>query len=116
MTSPGNINICQLREEVLKSKLVGSWFKQAVPSLVLNDIHGSKSTAFETVMGKLTDFGIGKGTAELDQYTLPYREWLSDNIKNNPEHIFNRFSSILIEANRIDVSSTLPARTYGNFE
>lgn len=49
-------------------------------------------------MGKLTDLGIRKGVPELDRYTLPYREWLSENSERPPQHIFSIFTRTLIAA------------------
>ncbi len=98
MATPDDVDIHKLKKELLNSTSIRSWFEKAVPSLAFNDIHGSKATSFENVMGKITDLGIKKGTPELDRYTLPYREWLSENAECPPGHIFSIFIRTLIAA------------------
>ncbi|MFC1921240.1 hypothetical protein ACFLYQ_05925 [Chloroflexota bacterium] len=98
MATPGSVDIGLLRKELLSSALVKSWFEHAIPSLAFNYIHGSKATTFENVMGKLTDLGLRRGVPEFDQYTLPYRKWLSENVNRPPAHISSIFIRTLIAA------------------
>ena len=85
------IDIQRLADEMLQSPQVQKWLGNLIPPrLLLNnpvatphvlasgimEVHGSKPTNLENVLGKLTDFGAQRGMVELDQRTLPYREWL----------------------------------------
>jgi hypothetical protein len=94
----GRTDVSKLKEAVLKNELVKGYFKQAVPILGINDIHGSKTTAFENIIGKLTDFGLGRGVAELDRYTEPYLKWLRENAVRPLEHIFDMFMRTMVAA------------------
>jgi hypothetical protein len=98
MTSSSQTEISRLRKELIQSELIKAHFNRLVPSLVFNDVHSAKETSFENVMGKLTDFGLRRGIPELDQYTLPYRNWLFENVECPPEHAFDIFARTLIAA------------------
>ena len=105
------VDIKQLTDEMLQCQLVQEWLKNLIPPRLLLDnpamlppvlssgimeVHGSKTENLENVLGKLTDFGIRKGIAELDKRTLPYREWL-EGIADRPDlHIFDSFSKCLV--------------------
>ncbi|OGO33297.1 MAG: hypothetical protein A2Z29_05355 [Chloroflexi bacterium RBG_16_56_11] len=98
MAPSKNVDVVQLRHELLQSEPVKTWLIRFVPFSRLNDIHGSKATTFESVMGKLTDLGLRRGVAPFDQQTMPYREWLKDNVDRPPKHIFDIFTRTLIAA------------------
>ena len=98
MPPSSNVDIGQLREELCQSKLAKTWLERLVPSALFNDLHGSKATAFENVMGKLTELGLRRGVPEFEQRTMPYRSWLKDNAEGPPTHVFDRFAGTLIAA------------------
>jgi hypothetical protein len=56
------------------------------------EVHGSKTNNLENVLGKLTDFGVKRGTPELDERTLPYRKWLEKIATNPTLNVFDSFS------------------------
>src|SRR5512136_1744869 len=90
MTPDKTLDIKRLQDDLLKSSLVRTWLKNFKPPLLLNqrltrqaeftrastEIHSSKNTAMENVLGKLTDFGLKKGMPELDSRVDPYLHWL----------------------------------------
>ena len=98
MPPSGNINTGQLIEELLQSQLVKTWLERFTPVRGINSLHSSKSTAFENVVGKLTDLGCRHGMAELDRQTRPFRQWLQDNIERPPRNIQEGFVRRLIAA------------------
>jgi len=98
MPTSDSVDIGRLAEELLQSELVRTWLGRLIPATSLNGLHGSKATAFENVMGKLTDLGLMSGVPELDQRTRPFRRWLEDNAKRPPRHIFDIFIRTLIAA------------------
>jgi hypothetical protein len=94
MPSSEKLDIKRLTDDLLRSPQVQKWLKNLVPPRFLSrespgwnihvsrssimDVHGPKPTVLETVLGKLTDFGLKKGIPELDRRTLPYRKWLEE--------------------------------------
>ena len=98
MPPSSNADIGQLAEQLHQSKLVKTWLERIVPPALFNDLHGSKATQFENVMGKLTELGLRRGVPELNQRTMPYRQWLKDNAEGPPTHTFDVFSRTLIAA------------------
>ena len=98
MSPSSEVDIAQLRRQLRDSRLVKGCFERFRPSLILNDIHGSKATSFENVMGRLTDLGLRCGDAELDRYASPYRDWLSENAERPLEHVFDVFGRTLVAA------------------
>jgi hypothetical protein len=87
-----------LRKELCQSEPVKTWLTRFVPFLLLNDIHGSKDTTLENILGKLSDLGLRRGIVPFDQLTIPYRNWLHDNVKDPPKYIFDVFARTLIAA------------------
>ncbi len=98
MPPSSSVDIAELREELLQSELVTSWLRRLTLSAGINDLHGSKATAFENVMGKLTELGLRRGVPELDQCTSSYRSWLQDNAEGPPRSIYDGFARKLIAA------------------
>jgi hypothetical protein len=92
------VDFGQLRKDLLQSKIIKTYYDRISPSFLLNDIHGGKENSFENIIGKLTDLGLRQGMPEFDQFTLPYRTWLSENAERPLEHIFDIFSRTLIAA------------------
>lgn len=98
MQPSGKVATGQLREELHQSELVKVWLERFVPSSLFNDLHGGKETAFENVIGKLTQLGCRKSMPEFDQRIVPYCGWLKDNAEHPPGHIFEVFYRTLIAA------------------
>jgi len=102
-----SLDVQQLRDELMQSSQVQKWLGNIIPPrLLLNnpyqtphvmesglvEIHGSKPTNLENVIGKLTDFGVKKGIPEFDQRTMPYRKWLEENVERPTENVFDKGS------------------------
>ena len=98
MSPSDSIDIGQLREALLQSQLARTWLERFIPGRGINDLHGSKSTTFENVMGKLTDLGCSQGMTALDNQTEPFRQWLQNNAERPSRHIFDLFCRTLIAA------------------
>lgn len=98
MPPSSSVDITQLREDLLQSELVRAWIDRLTPSAGFNDLHGSKATAFENAMGKLTQLGCRRGVPELDQRTMSYRSWLKDTAERPHRNIFDVFARTLIAA------------------
>jgi hypothetical protein len=96
MSPSDSIDTYQLREELLQSQLVKTWMERFTPSRGIKSLHGSKSTTFENVMGKLTDLGCSKGMAELDKKTIPFRKWLQDNFERPPIDVHDNAARVWI--------------------
>ena len=98
MPHSSNVDIAELRQKLLRSNSVRTWLNRFVPFSIFNDIHGSKATTFENVVGKLTDLGLKRGIAEFDQQIIPFCKWLEENSDRPPTHIFDWFARTLIAA------------------
>jgi hypothetical protein len=106
------IDIGRLRDELIRGRQVRTWLERLIPPAgivgsrstgavnmsLLNELHGSKATTFENVMGKLTEFGLREGIPEFDQCTMPYRRWLETQAERSPEYIFDIFIRSLVAA------------------
>jgi hypothetical protein len=77
--------IARALEDLLASPEVSKWLGRLEPAFGLNDLHSSKPTAYENVMGKLVQLGLRAGLQQFDQKTLPFRVWLSENVDTLPE-------------------------------
>ncbi len=91
-----------LRKELLSEVLVRTWLGNLRPSFRPNDLHHSKSEAYENVMGKLYDFGLRRGVKALDQRTEPFRCWLAAQLDlskgERTKHFFPVFYWTLVAA------------------
>ena len=110
--SSSSLNIKRLTDELMQSPQVRMWLERLEPAfflthppatkrantMALNEVHGSKPTTLENVIGKLTDFGLKKGIPELDQRTLLYRKWLEENPECPRDYTFHIFLKTLIAA------------------
>ncbi|UCF70732.1 MAG: hypothetical protein JSW49_00185 [candidate division WOR-3 bacterium] len=76
MTRPCASSAGEMREELLQSSVVRYWMGCLTGRTTFSDIHGSRDTCFENVMGKLTLFGLRKGMGDLDRRCEPYLVWL----------------------------------------
>jgi hypothetical protein len=99
---------------MLQSRQVKTWLSRIIPPVLLlkepvdstphvlqsgiMEIHGSQPTRLENILGKLTDFGLRNGVAELDGQTLPYREWLAENAALPMKNVFSKFSISMLAA------------------
>ena len=76
--------VSEALDSVLKDDEVKIWLNLLVPEFGLNQVHSSKDTAFENVMGKLVQLGMRAGLQPFDNKTLPHRVWLSENNEAEP--------------------------------
>ena len=126
MTPDKTPDIKRLQDDLLKSAQVKTWLKNFEPPFLLNqklmrqveftrastEIHSSKDTALENVLGKLTDFGLKKGMPELDSRVDLYLHWLKETSAEYQEHFFviwmrHEVADFLARAGYIDESEVL---------
>jgi hypothetical protein len=88
----------ELRQEVLESKVVKTWLARLVPGTHLNDLHGSKPTAFENAMGKLVQLGCACGMPRFDSRTQFFRTWLAEAVGQSGPLIYTQFTYTLVSA------------------
>jgi hypothetical protein len=69
-------DLADLTAELLQSPMVNVWLDRLKPSKELNQLHSSKVTAYENVMGKLVQLGCHSGMSPLDEKTQIFRDWL----------------------------------------
>lgn len=109
---PGqSFDIQQLADEMLRCRPVQKWLGNLMPPRLLlynppntppvlasgiMEVHGSKPTNLENVLGKLTDFGLKKGVPDLDQKTHPYRKWLNKIAEKQELNVFDSFSKGMV--------------------
>ncbi|TFG26887.1 hypothetical protein EU527_19235, partial [Candidatus Thorarchaeota archaeon] len=70
--------------DMLASSEVTRWLTNLTPKFDINSLHSSRTEAFENVMGKLVQLGLRAGLQPFDNKTLPFRVWLSENVKEIP--------------------------------
>ncbi|TFF96899.1 hypothetical protein EU546_00385 [Candidatus Thorarchaeota archaeon] len=88
--------IARALEDMLASPEVSKWLGGLEPAFGLNDLHSSKLTAYENVMGKLVQLGLHAGLQQLDRKTLPFRTWLSENVDSLPVEAHSVFSRTIV--------------------
>lgn len=93
-THPASVH--SFKKGVLSDDLVQYWLKKLRPGFRMSDLHGSTPEAYENVMGKLSEFGLRKGTRSLDEKTEPFRNWLT--ASTDPSVQFAVFMRTLISA------------------
>ncbi len=114
MAPDKELDIQQLKDEMLQSRIVKTWLECLVPPVLLlkepvditphvlqsgiMELHGSQPIRLENVLGKLTDFGVKKGIPELDQRTLPYREWLTQYVEQPIKNVFGKYNIFMLAA------------------
>ena len=64
--------------ELLKSKLVKTWLSNLLPRFGSTELHSSKPTAFENVMGRLYELGLRKGHPPFDIKVRPALQYLEN--------------------------------------
>jgi hypothetical protein len=62
----------QLSDQLMQSSKVRHWMGCLSGRARFNDIHSSRDTCFENVLGKLTLFGIKQGAGDFDQRCRAY--------------------------------------------
>ena len=70
----------QLARDLLASPRVNLWLERLQPDTDFGALHGSKPTAYENAMGKLTQLGCRAGMAPFDRRTKASRAWLAENL------------------------------------
>lgn len=104
MVPDENADIKRLTDDLLEYRQVRTWLENLLPPVLLlkepltrtstvlqsgmMEIHGSKPTNVENVLGKLTDFGLKKGMPELDRRTLLYTKWVEENAEHPIANVF----------------------------
>jgi hypothetical protein len=66
----------ELESQLLALPIVQTWLARFTRNTGPVDLHGSKPTQFENVIGKLVDLGVRAGMPVLDEKTAPYLRWL----------------------------------------
>ena len=89
--------IMSLAEELLQSSLVKMWLDRLRPSKELNLLHSSKETAYENVMGKLTQLGCHSGMSLFDEKTRPFLDWLGIRV-DSTEFVWTPFMRMVVGA------------------
>jgi hypothetical protein len=78
------VDFGQLAGDLIDSHLVGVWLERlSVGSTEFVDLHSSKATAYENVMGKLIQLGCHRGIKPFDRKTQPFYTWLGSNESPN---------------------------------
>ncbi|MHB1319019.1 MAG: hypothetical protein ACYCYF_10420 [Anaerolineae bacterium] len=67
----------QSRDALWQDPTVRAWLARLHGSVAANALHGSRPTALENVLGKLSQLGCGAGMPELDRGVAPFLEWLA---------------------------------------
>ncbi len=102
----------KLADELIESPLVREWLERLGPPLqpeklgnlpesarwfaVTQQIHHSRNTAYENVMGKLVQLGCRAGMPAFDARTAPWRAWLADAADGPPEPKFGLFRQRIV--------------------
>ncbi len=90
---------------LMRSEVVRCWMDRLTGSTGFSDIHGSRDTCFENVLGKLSLFGMRKGIGEFDRRCRPYMSLLENDRKAlNVLEVFRRtiVASLLAVAGYLD--------------
>lgn len=96
-------------KELLSSRLAQYWLENLKPRLGRNELHGSKTEAYENAMGKLYEFGFRRGMPLFDRKTEHFRRWLRSQINAPNEGYLPIFFRTL-------VASFLAMTGYGDDE
>ncbi|MBN1814643.1 MAG: hypothetical protein JXA14_22575 [Anaerolineae bacterium] len=74
---PASADLERLAAALVESPLVRSWLERLIPETGPDQLHGSKPTAYENAMGKLTLLGCRSGMLPFDERVRPFRDWLA---------------------------------------
>jgi hypothetical protein len=102
------IDVQPLLSDMLQSPTTREWLDRLVPIPILTgwpeiqrlhifasmQLHSNKQNAIETVIGKLTDFGLRKGIPEFDRRMEPYLAWIEQ--KDPLDHIYDRSMKMIL--------------------
>ncbi|OPX46006.1 hypothetical protein CLHUN_04810 [Ruminiclostridium hungatei] len=96
MESNTGIDIKMMERAVAESQEVITWLNYLKPMNGVSHmtLHGSYNHFYENAMSKLVQLGIHAGIPELDEATLPYRTWLTENI--NTREVWGVFSFAIV--------------------
>jgi hypothetical protein len=106
--------VSEALDSVLKDDEVKLCLDRLVPEFDLDQVHSSKDTAFENVMGKLVQLGMRAGLQPFDNKTLPHRVWLSENNEAEPvePHFMFKKSVLASFLSYAGYGSTKPVRDH----
>jgi hypothetical protein len=71
-----SVDLNGLVAALLESSLVNRWLERLIPETGRDQLHGSKPTAYENAMGKLTQLGCRSCMPPFDERVRPFRDWL----------------------------------------
>ncbi|MFW9976187.1 MAG: hypothetical protein ACFFDQ_13030 [Candidatus Thorarchaeota archaeon] len=83
-------------KDMMESSEVAKWLDLIEHRIELNDVHSSKPSAFENVIGKLVQLGWRAGLQPFDNKTLFFRVWLSENVDKEPVAAHEIFKRTLV--------------------
>ena len=106
--------VSEALEDLLKEEEVRLWLERLIPEFDLNQVHSSRETAFENVMGKLVQLGMRAGLQPFDNKTLPHRVWLTENNEIEPiePHFVFKKSVLASFLSYAGYGSTKPVRDH----
>jgi hypothetical protein len=89
-------DIKRMERKVAESQEVITWLNYLKPMKEVSymTLHGSYNQFYENAMSKLVQLGMHAGIPELDEATLPYRTWLTENI--NTREVWGVFSFAIV--------------------
>jgi len=88
--------ISRALNDLIESSEVAKWLDLIEHGIALNDVHSSRPSAFENVIGKLVQLGWRAGLQPFDNKTLFFRVWLSENVDKEPVAAHEIFKRTLI--------------------
>ncbi len=96
MESNTCIDIKMMERAIAESQEVITWLNYLRPMKGVSymTLHGSYNHFYENAMSKLVQLGMRAGMPELDEATLPYRTWLTENI--NTREAWGVFSFAIV--------------------
>jgi len=90
--------IHNLRGKVLESEEVKYWLRNLTGYTEANHIHGGRDACFENTMGKLTLYGLRKGSVHFDRICAPYLVWLERSMHVSKRNIIHVFHQTIVAA------------------
>jgi hypothetical protein len=112
LLSDSSIDVGKLAGKLIESPLVTEWLERLGPPLqpealrnlresvrrhlMMDQIHSSRNTAYENVMGKLVQLGCRAGMPAFDAKTAPWRSWLEDATERAAEPPFGLFRQRIV--------------------
>ena len=88
----------RLEAEMLASPAVQRTLECLEPRLGHGQMHSSKRDAYENAMGRLVLFGCQAGMPPLDERTLPFRDWLAEQVAHPSDVPFRGWYAAIVTA------------------